>query len=197
MTRSPLVKAVVALASLPIGHLAGLGLGVASAHEGDGVLVVESQGPANGMSVPYVVRLTWEDDGHAAVDATVTATAIAADGTPQTPVPLEPVDQEGLYVATLTYPAAGSWTVRFTSVTPAATTEVAEEVAEPTTTTADSTTSTTTGTTRTTDQVSGEGSPDDEGVGVGGVLAAAFLVVVVVACVIGFTRSTRRIKADR
>lgn len=197
MTRSTLLRAAVALASLLPAHLAGLGLGVASAHEGEGVLVVESQGPANGMSVPYVVLLTWGNDGDGAIDATVTATAIAADGTPQTPVPLKAVDQNGRYRVTLTYPAAGSWTVRFTSVTPPATTEVAEEVVGPTATTADSTTSTTSGTTSTTDEISAERSPDDEGVGVGGVLAAAFLVVVVVACVVGFTRSTRRIKADR
>lgn len=195
MKRSTLFKASVTPASILIGHLAGPG--VASAHEGEGVLVVESQGPADGLDMAYVVRLTWEDDGHAAFDATITATAIAADGTPQTPVPLEPVDQDGRYTATLTYPEAGTWTVRFTSVTPAATTELAEQVVEPPTTTASSTTSTTSGTTTTTAQISVESSPDDDGVGLGGLLAAAFLVVVVVACVVGFARSTRRAQVNR
>ena len=202
MIRSTRTRSAVLLTALATAHLGGVGLGVAAAHDGDGVLVVESQGPANDRSVPYVVRLTWENDGHAAIDATVTATAVAADGTPQTPVPMEAIDEDGRYSATLTYPSSGRWTVRFTSVTPTATAEVAEEVAPATTTTpttidSDSTTTSIGAVTATTEQAA-PGDPDDgRGIGAGGVLAAVFLGLVVIGCAVGFARSSRRLRADR
>lgn len=170
-----------------------LGTPAVWAHDGKGVLVIESQGPAQGLAIPVVVRLTWQDDGHAAVDATVTATAVADDGTATTPVPLEPLDQDGRYAATVETPRPGAWTIRFTSVTPAATLEVEETVSPPTTT---STTAQTTTTTETPLKTAAETTPD-EGLGLGGVLAAIFLGAVVIACAIGFYRSSRRLGGER
>lgn len=106
----------------------------ASAHEGEGEFAVEAREP-RGPGFRYVVRLTWTNDGHAALDSTVTATAIAADGTPQTPVTLEPLDQDGRYAAVVPSPAGGPYTVRFTAVTPEATAELAQRPAPTTTTT--------------------------------------------------------------
>src|SRR3546814_14768451 len=69
------------------------------------ILTVESQTPTDDVVVEYVVRLTWADDGHPALQSTVTATPIASDGAPQTPVSLDPIDEDGRYAGTVTYPA--------------------------------------------------------------------------------------------
>src|SRR3546814_8353286 len=46
----------------------------AAAHDGEGILTVESQIPTGDVVVEYVVRVTWADDGHPALQSTVTAT---------------------------------------------------------------------------------------------------------------------------
>ena len=108
-----------------------LALGVAAApagaHDGDAVITVEAVHPA-GQSIHYIVRVTWQNDGHAAVDATVTATGIAADGTQLTPVPLAPADADGRYSGAIEYPAAGAWTVRITAIDPTGTIEQPQDV---------------------------------------------------------------------
>lgn len=125
-----LVNRAVALVVATTG-LVALGAAPVEGHEGRGVLVVENAEPDGGLSVRYTVRLTWENDAHPARDATVTAAAVADDGTPQTPVQLEPVDEDGRYTAVVAFPAVGVWTVRFTSVTPTAVTELVEQVGAP------------------------------------------------------------------
>jgi hypothetical protein len=104
----------------------------ASAHDGDAIVEVEKS-DVSGLTVDYVVRVTWADDGHAAVDATVTATAIGADGTQLTPVALNPIDTDGRYGGAVELPAAGRWTVRLTSIEPTGTLEVEQQVTAPTT----------------------------------------------------------------
>jgi hypothetical protein len=99
----------------------------AGAHDGDAVITVEAVHPA-GQSIHYIVRVTWQNDGHAAVDATVTATGIAADGTQLTPVPLAPADADGRYSGAVEYPAAGAWTVRITAIDPTGTIEQPQDV---------------------------------------------------------------------
>jgi hypothetical protein len=106
----------------------------AAAHEGKGTLVLEQSQVAADSQVRYVVRLTWDNDGHAARDATLTATLVAADGTSQTPAPLLPADEDGRYAVTLSFPSPGTWTVRFTAVKPQATLEEAVTITAPTTT---------------------------------------------------------------
>jgi len=118
------------------GGLGGLAVvSPAAAHDGEGAFTVDSAEPADGTAVHYVVRLTWTNDGHLALDATVTATAVAPDGTPSTPVPLTAVDQDGRYEATVEFPGAGDWTVRFTAVTPPSTLEQPQVVTVATTST--------------------------------------------------------------
>jgi hypothetical protein len=109
---------------------------------GRGVLAAESTTPEGG-GLSYTVRLTWANDGHAAIDSTVTATAVGPDGAPQTPVTLTAIDRDGRYQATVPLPDAGPWTVRFTAVQPAGTLEVPDQVPPTTTTTAPPATDTT------------------------------------------------------
>lgn len=138
----------------------------AGAHEGEGEFFVEAREP-QGSGFRYVVRLTWTNDGHAALDSTVTATAIAADGTPQTPVTLAPLDQDGRYAALVPSPAGGPYTVRFTAVTPEATAEVTQRPPPTTTTTTQPAPPTTEApaapsTTVAADEVASDAGTDDE-----------------------------------
>ncbi len=128
----------------------------AGAHDGDAVLTVEAVHPA-GQSIHYIVRVTWANDGHPAADATVTATAVAPDGTQLTPVPLAPADDDGRYAGPVEYPAPGAWTVRITSIEPTGTIEQPQEVAA---------TETTQGPDVTTgDATEGGFAPEDDGTG--------------------------------
>jgi hypothetical protein len=123
-----------------LGLMAGPGAGPAGAHEGPGILVMESDTPT-GTSHRYVIRLTWENDGHPAARATtVNLTPTAPDGAAQTPVPMTPVDDDGRFEATVDLAQPGGWKVRFTALNPSANVEVDVDVAPPTTTTAPTTT---------------------------------------------------------
>jgi hypothetical protein len=129
MTSRPLPLLLRMLAV--VGAAGALVLGAASspaaAHDGAAIIDIEGVHPA-GTSIHYVVRVTWEDDGHAAVGATVTATATNAAGTQLTPVTLAPIDEDGRYGGVLDYPSEGSWTVRVTSIDPTGSEEQAQEV---------------------------------------------------------------------
>jgi hypothetical protein len=128
-SRYRLLRPLAALSALLGAALLGLGpaSGPAGAHEGDAAFAVEVH-PA-GQSIHYIVRVTWANDGHAALDATVTATAVAPDGTQLTPVPLSPADADGRYAGVVEFPAPGAWTVRITSINPTGTLEQPQEVA--------------------------------------------------------------------
>jgi hypothetical protein len=128
-----LASAVALALGLLLGLVPGLGGSPAGAHDGPAVVVIEQVHPA-GLQMHYIVRVTWEDDGHPAEDATVTATAIAADGTQLTPVALAPADNDGRYAGVVEYPSAGAWTVRVTSIEPTGSVEQPQEVTEPATT---------------------------------------------------------------
>jgi hypothetical protein len=143
------MKAASRLAALLMatatGVAAGLaaGAGPASAHEGEGVVTVESADQAEGStSIHYVVRLTWENDGHAALDATFTATVLGPDGAAAggAPVTLTAVDQDGRYEGDVAFPEAGDWTVRFVAVEPETELDRAQPVSVPVTTAAPTTT---------------------------------------------------------
>lgn len=119
----------LALALLP-------GAAPAGAHDGGGTITVEQVHPA-GLSVHYIVMLTWDNDGHAAADATITATPVGPDGASLTPTTLAPSGAgDGRYSGSVEFPSAGAWTVRFTSIDPTGSAERPEQVTEPTTTTA-------------------------------------------------------------
>jgi hypothetical protein len=128
-----LAAAALLAAGLLLGVVPGLGGSPAGAHDGPAIVVIEQVHPA-GLQQHYIVRVTWEDDGHPAVDATVTATAIAADGTQLTPVPLAPADDDGRYAGAIEYPSAGAWTVRVSSIEPTGSVEQPQEITAPATT---------------------------------------------------------------
>ena len=195
-----------ALAAMFLLLVAGgaAGARAASAHEGEGILTLESQQVAPDGTAAYQVRLTWENDGHAAIDSTVTAAPIAPDGTPGVPVVMQAVDQDGRYAGTLVFPDSGTWTVRFTSITPAATSEVVEEVAiVPATTTPAPTETTTTSATATStvepadDEAAApqtEGDADDGGSSAVVVITLVVVLALLVAIVVSFARSNRRLR---
>jgi hypothetical protein len=194
MTRLlPLRAAAVVLLCAALAT--ALGAPSASAHEGEGILEFDAQPAAPGLSFPYVVRLTWADDGHPAVDATVTATAFDPSGAPQTPVLLEEQGDDGRYAGTVTFPSSGAWTVRFTAVTPSATLEVTQEVAEPppSTTTSGVTTTTNTNPEASTGaealDAADASDVDESSGGIAGLLAAGFLAVIVAGGILGFVRA--------
>lgn len=149
---------------------------VAAAHEGDGRLEVLRATPGY-MAVDYQVRLTYVADGHGAPDATVTAVAEQPGAAAATPVQLSAGAEEGLYAGTVTFPGPGDWTVRFTSVTPAATLEQPQAVTAPgpTVTRPPPTTSTTVSTAAGADEVAAVSDEDD---------GSGFPVVPVVAVVL-------------
>lgn len=186
------MKLIKSLAAVSV--LALLLLGAASpvsAHDGAGAFAVESNESTEQGGVRFVVRLTYLDDDHPANDATVTATTMAEDGTTATPVPMTSVDDDGRYEVTLPPPGTGTWTVRFTSVSPGANLEqpVAADPEEPTESTAPSTTepgSTTETTEQATDTTVVPAAPaapiddGDDGVPLG-IAVAAIAVVAVLA----------------
>jgi hypothetical protein len=133
----------------------------AAAHEGDGRLEVVQASPGDGTTVDYQVRLTYVADGHGAPDATVTAVAEQPAATATVPVQLQPGAEEGLYAGTVTFPSPGDWTVRFTSVTPAATLEQAQAVSAPATAPTTPSTTTTVATTAPADEVATDTAEDD------------------------------------
>lgn len=184
MNPSPIRCAAAALVVFCTA-LAALGTPAAYAHEGEGILKMESQGEAESATVPYAVRLTWANDGHPAVDATVTATPIDPSGSPQTPVPMQFEGQDGRYTGTVTFPTDGTWTVRFTSVIPGATMEILQEVAAPPPSTPTPSSTTTTAAEEPpgpdapdTEEASAVGEPADDEDGVNGLILGAFLAVI-------------------
>lgn len=189
----PLVLAVV------LGLLGALGLGLvgaapAAAHSETGAIeLVTAEPSGSGGLVRYVVRLTYENDGDPVADATVTAVAGA------TPIALAPGVERGLYTADVEA-SGGATQIRFTSVTPAATLEVAAPV--PTTTTEPESTSSTLQATTTT-AGGGEQETADEGLGNSvrsegsGAGTAVFVGLLVALAVVAFlaVRDVRRRRA--
>jgi hypothetical protein len=120
--RSFMIAVAVALAA------AGLLLAPpAGAQQGEGIINLEAAHPA-GTSVHFIVRVTWENDGHPASGSVVTATARDRDGTELTPVTLAPIDDEGRYANAIDFGSPGTWMVRFESSEPTATSEVTATV---------------------------------------------------------------------
>lgn len=153
--------------------------GTASAHDDKGTIEVISAEP-QGLSIRYEVSITYDNDGHGAADATATVVA-EADGLTVGPDLLEATAIEGVYAATVTFPKSGSWTVRFSSLTPTATLELDETIdIAPTTTVVPSTTPPPR-TTAVAPTVVGLSVEDDEG----GTGTVVFLVVIAVVAIGG------------
>jgi hypothetical protein len=118
--RSFMIAVAVAAAGLQLAPPAG-------AQQGEGIINLEAAHPA-GTSVHFIVRVTWENDGHPATDSVVTATARDGNGTELTPVTLAPIDDEGRYANAIDFGSPGTWMVRFASSEPTATSEVTATV---------------------------------------------------------------------
>jgi hypothetical protein len=126
-----LVISSVACVAAVVAALA-TGAAPAMAHEGPGRLTIESAEPS-GDTVTYRVRLVYTGDDDPVDDATITA---VVDGVPSaTPQPFAPAGTAGIYEATVRLPGPGTWTIRFTSVTPPATAERTETLVAAVTTT--------------------------------------------------------------
>lgn len=108
---------------------------VAGAHEGKAIITVDTATPGD-RAVSYELLVVWDNDGHPAKDATVTAVATRADGADAGPVAMQSVDDDGHYTGTLEFPSDGEWTVRFTVVEPPGTLDVAQSVTSFTTSSA-------------------------------------------------------------
>lgn len=175
-------------------------ISAASAHEGGGTITVESSDPTGSAAVRYVVRLIWNNDGHpaAAADTTLTAVPVGTDGTAQTPVTLEPVDDDGRFAATVEFPSPGAWTVRFTAITPEANLEVPQQIDPPppstTSTAAPTTTSSEVATPAATEAEAPSDDEDADGTSNAGtvVFVAVLLVLAGAALLLGRRLRQRR-----
>jgi hypothetical protein len=98
----------------------------AGAHGDDGVLSVVSATPS-GTSSTVTVELTYEGAGHPVDGATVTVVADDGAGRTIDPVPMGPGSAPGQYTATVEYPSAGTWNLRVTAVSPAATVTLTQD----------------------------------------------------------------------
>lgn len=154
-----------------------------SAHEGQGTIEVSSSMPAGDFTLRYQLQVTYVADGHGSPDATVTATVVDPSGA-RTPVPFTNGGEDGIYEGAVTYPAAGNWTVRFTSLRPTATLERLEEVAAPAPAPTTTSVAASTTTAATTSDATDEG-PADRGPAEGKSPLAIYLAGVVVAVAIG------------
>jgi hypothetical protein len=92
----------------------------AQAHGEEGSFEVTSAAPAGDLTVAYDLLLTYDDDGDAAVGATVTLTGEGPGGATVGPVALAPTGESGHYGATLAFPTAGDWQLRITGTSPEA-----------------------------------------------------------------------------
>jgi hypothetical protein len=93
---------------------------VAEAHGEEGSFEVTSAAPAGDLTVSYDLLLTYDDDGDAAVGATVTLTGEGPGGASVGPVAFAPSGESGHYAATVIFPTAGAWQLRITGTSPEA-----------------------------------------------------------------------------
>lgn len=182
--------------AVTVGLLAVLGPATpANAHEGTGIVTVETaMETPTGME--FTIRLTWENDGHPAADATVTATAIDPSGEPTTPSPMTPIDDDGRYRAVLALPTPGTWTVRFSTISPTATLEVPQLITAaepaPTTTKPERDPALDDHPIATTPDLS-ENPDDGGGNAATTVIGGGLLIGIIGAAIVGFRRSTKRL----
>lgn len=125
--RTPLTVAALLLTALWLA-----GAPSVAAHDETGVIEVVAT-RAGPLTESYEVDVTYLNDGHGAVDATVTVTVVAEGpgGALVGPVAMAAKDPEGRYTASLVFPVEGDWAVRFSSLSPLATAEVQETLGVP------------------------------------------------------------------
>jgi hypothetical protein len=106
------LSAVVALVTI-------VGAGTAGAHGGEGELTVTKVEQTGPTTVAVEVGIVYENDGHLAEDASVSATLTGPDGASVGPVELARTgDTTSLYAASIEVPGPGDWKVAVTSTEP-------------------------------------------------------------------------------
>jgi hypothetical protein len=102
----------------------------AFAHSDQGTMAAEARPAAQPMAVTARARVVFANDGHPANEAAVTVTGSGPGGAPVTPTPLNRVE-DGEYEVVVTLPAAGDWTLQFSSTNPTANAAATATVTEP------------------------------------------------------------------
>jgi hypothetical protein len=147
------------------------------AHGDTGQMTVEVEPGGDAGRVQVRARIVYADDFEPAPGATVSADAVAPDGSVGVAAPLV-YDADGVYAGELALPPGGPWTVRVTATDPAATGEAAYTARTTTPTTASATTRGPSDDTRLTGERAESGSnSDDTPIGVLLAVAAAFVVL--------------------
>lgn len=108
-----MVLAVVAVASL------WLDAGRAAAHSDDGTITAVGPDRVSGPTVRVEATITFNSDGHVAPTATATVVAERAGADTVGPVPLKRDPAAGSYTASIKL-TPGTWTLRYTSLSPTA-----------------------------------------------------------------------------
>jgi hypothetical protein len=90
----------------------------ASAHGEDGYFEDLGVQTASGLDVTVEALLRYEDDDDPAPGATVTLVAQGPQGEVVGPVRMAAGSQAGRYTATATFPTAGTWALRLSSLEP-------------------------------------------------------------------------------
>jgi hypothetical protein len=153
----------------------------AAAHGDDGVFAGTEATPGSGLSVNVRARLVYANDNEPAPGAFVVVDAVDAAGMSTAPELLTD-NRDGTYQGVLALPAPGAWTVRFQSMTPNATAEVAFTAPAPVGPTSAPTT-TATGSTR-----NGSGNGDEDGGGSTVLVIVAGVTLAVGAVLVWYSR---------
>jgi hypothetical protein len=154
----------------------------AAAHGDTGVLELVSTEPVDADSVRYVVELTYENDGDHVAGAEVVVTT--DDVAPQ----VMAAEGDGLYSATVDFPAPGDYPVVFAVEEPTAEL-VVEQVVDTTTTTTTTTTAADAITTFTTTSAEPPAvTEDDSGNGTWLLVVMAVIVAAMVTIAVAYFR---------
>src|SRR5687768_12747752 len=121
--RPPAILAFLTVVAVLVGALmmwCAMPVAPAGAHGATGTLGLEATPGSAPLTARVRALLEYSNDREVAPGATVTVEGRDAAGQAVGPLPL--ADQgRGLYEATLTFPAAGAWTLTVTAVNPTAT----------------------------------------------------------------------------
>ncbi len=160
--------------------LAALGsAGPAAAHTDTGTFSATRAEPAADGTYTIDLLLTYDNDGHGAVDAALTVSVQGPTGGPL-PVTMAPGDRDGAYTGTVTVGDPGDYVVTASSTEPEAQSTFTFTVAAPATTTTGPEATTTTAAADTDREATTTTAADDEdsGSSVANVVANGALLVI-------------------
>lgn len=127
MTRTQIFRFLASIALAPI-----VLVNPAMAHTDSAEITLAAAESPTADSRTFLIDIVFPGDGHRAEDATVTVAGDLAGSDAVASVGPDEMRQvpgvPGRYAATVTFPKAGSWGMRFTSISPAGYLEVTETV---------------------------------------------------------------------